>query len=118
MMKALFMGLTLLACATSAEATEAWTCTYLAGVMDAVIVRFEVSPPDLIDAGTQERYRILQNTDNSLIAAISISQNQEGQQNDPAVGALSVVINKATGEFWWNNTFVGVARAHGKCLKD
>jgi hypothetical protein len=117
MMKALFMGLTLLTCATSAEAAEAWVCTYLAGVSDAVIVRFEVSPPDLIDAGTQERYRILQNTENSLIAAISISQNQEGQQ-DPAVGALTIVINKATGEFWWNNTFAGVARAHGKCLKD
>ena len=117
MMKALFMGLTLLTCATSAEATEAWTCTYLAGVMDAVIVRFEVSPPDLIDAGTQERYRILQNNENSLSAAISISQNREGQQ-EPSVGALAIMINKATGEFWWNNTFVGVARAHGKCLKD
>jgi hypothetical protein len=117
MMKALFIGLTLLACATPAEATEAWTCTYLAGVSDAVIVRFEVSPPGLIDAGSNERYRILQNTKNSLIAAISILQNQEGQQ-DPAVGALSVVINKSTGEFWWNNTFAGVAPAHGKCLKD
>ena len=49
-----------------------------AGVSDAVIVRFEVSPPDLIHAGTQERYRILQNTENSLIAAISISAEPRG----------------------------------------
>ena len=82
-----------------------------------MLVRFEVSPPDLIDAGTQERYRILQNNEHSLIAAISISRNQEGQQ-EPAIGALSISIDKTTGEFWWNNTFAGVARAHGKCLKD
>lgn len=97
MVKALFVGLTLLACTRSAEAVEAWTCTYLAGVSDAVIVRFELLPPDLIDAGTQEHYRILQNNENSLIAAISISRHQEGQRE---LGALSIMINKATGEFW------------------
>jgi hypothetical protein len=107
----------LLACATSAKAAEAWNCTYKAGISGAMIARFEVSPPDLIDASTQEHYPILQNNENSLIAAISISQNQDGQL-EPSVGALSIEINKATGEFWWKNTFAGVARAHGTCLKD
>jgi hypothetical protein len=117
MIRVLFLGIILSACATSAEAAEAWVCTYLAGLGDATIARFEVSPPDLIDAGTQEHYPILQNSEKSLIAAISISQNQDGQQ-DRRIGALSIEINKTTGEFWWRNTFAGVARAHGKCLKE
>jgi hypothetical protein len=117
MIKPLLMGLALLACAASAEAAEVWNCTYVHGISEAVLVRFEVSPPDLIDTGTQERYRILQNNEHSLIATISISRNQEGQR-ESAIGALSLEINKATGEFWWKNTFAGVARAHGKCRKD
>jgi hypothetical protein len=117
MIKPLLMGLALLACAASADAAEVWNCTYAHGISEAVLVRFEISPPDLIDTGTQERYRILQNNEHSLIATISISRNQEGQQ-EPAIGALSLEINKATGEFWWKNTFAGVARAHGKCRQD
>ena len=118
-MKSLIVGLALLACATSAEAAEVWTCTYTDG-SNPVLVRFEVSPPDLIDASTQEHYRILQNNGYGLVATLSISGIQEWQK-DPAVGAVSIVINKGTGEFWWNNTFAGAARvpngsAHGKCL--
>ena len=116
MIKPLLTGCALLVCA-SAEAAEVWNCTYIRGINEAVLVRFEVSARDLIDAGTQERYRILQNNEYNLIATISISRNQEGQQ-EPAIGALSLEINKTTGEFWWKNTFAGVARAHGRCLKE
>ena len=115
MAKASLLGL-ILFWATSTAAAEEWNCTHLAGVSDAVIERFVLAPPDLIDAGTQERYHIVQNNEKSLIAAISISQNQDGQQ-EPTIGALSVEINKLTGEFWSRNTFAGVLRAHGHCVK-
>src|SRR5262245_31681159 len=116
MVKASLIGLSLLASATSAIAGETWNCTHLAGTSDAVIERFVLAPPDLVDAGTQEHYPIIQNNENGLIAAISISQNQDGQQ-EPAVGALSIEINKLTGEFWSRNTFAGLVRAHGHCVK-
>ena len=44
MIKSLLTGFALLACA-SAEAAEAWNCTYVRGISEAVLVRFEVSPP-------------------------------------------------------------------------
>ena len=120
--KSLLFALGLLACATSAEAAEVWTCTY---TDEGSLVRFAVSPPDLIDGNTHEHYRILQNNDYGLVATLSVSGIQEWQKagNSPAVGAVSIVVNKGTGEFWWNNTFAGAApipngSAHGQCLKD
>jgi hypothetical protein len=50
--------------------------------------------PDLIDTSSQDHYRILQNNDYGLVATLAVSGFQEGQK-DPAVGAVSIVINKS-----------------------
>ncbi|MGA8690160.1 MAG: hypothetical protein WB662_09720, partial [Methyloceanibacter sp.] len=70
-MKSLFTGLALLACATSAQAAEKWTCSHSAIIpMSSVptldkpeISRFELLPPDLIYEEHQRRYLIVQNDD-------------------------------------------------------
>jgi hypothetical protein len=126
-MNRLLIMLAFLSCATCAEAAEAWTCTYTVPigsgtVSDPVLTRFEVSPPDLIEAKHHHHYRILQNNDFGLVAASSISEIEEAQK-DPTVGAFTVVINKRTGEFWLSTTIAGQAAVvnqpvHGKCLKD
>jgi hypothetical protein len=122
-MKAFLVTAVLVAGTTGAEASEAWTCSYsLSADSEPLIIRFEMSPPDLIDTSSQDHYRILQNNDYGLVATLAVSGFQEGQK-DPAVGAVSIVINKSTGEFWWDNTFAGTARipngsSHGKCQKD
>jgi hypothetical protein len=77
-------------------------------VSDPVLTRFEVSPPDLIDAKHHHHYRILQNNDFGLVAASSIAEIEEGQKG-PTVGAYTVVINKGTGEFWLGTTIAGQA---------
>jgi hypothetical protein len=125
-MKSLAIVTAVVCFATSAGATEAWTCTYTlpsgGTVSDPVLVRFEVSPPDVIDADTEEHYPILQNNDYGLVATSSISQIESGQKS-PTVGAVSIVIDKGTGEFWWDTTIAGASRvangaAHGTCRKD
>jgi hypothetical protein len=122
-MKLLLVGIMSLAGATSAEATEAWTCTYTLGFTnEPQLKRFEISPPDLIDTGTNEHYRILQNNDYGIVATDTISEIQSGLKA-PSVGAFTVVINKDTSEFWQAIMATGreanlVTQWHGKCLKD
>jgi hypothetical protein len=122
--------------ATSAEA-ETWTCSYThywtpyVGQQSApkspTFLRFELSPPDLIDTSPSplvvgRRYRILQNNEYGLVAALSISEIEEGQK-DPTVGAVTVMIKKDTGDFWLGVAFLAekagpsVSTVQGKCLK-
>jgi hypothetical protein len=89
-----------------------------------MLIRFEVAPPDLVDTSTQEHCRILQNNEFGLVATLSISEIEEGRQS-PTVGAVSIAIDKGTGEFWWDTTIATSASrvadngaARGKCLKD
>jgi hypothetical protein len=126
-MKAFLLTAVLVAGATSAEASEAWTCSYstvpgLPTDTSPVLIRFELTPPDLIDTKTHDHYRILQNNDYGLVATLSISEIEEGHK-EPTVGAVTVVINKGTGEFWWGWIIAGQAAVvnqpvHGKCLRD
>jgi hypothetical protein len=130
MTKSLVLVAVLIAFASPAEATEVWTCTYTSQNRafvpthtDPERVRFEVSPPDLIDTGNHEHYRILQNNDYGLVATTSWSEAQNGLKS-PVVGARTVVVDKGTGEFWWAMTSVSGAQValvyqlNGKCLKD
>jgi hypothetical protein len=118
----------IIACAISAHAaetwTETWTCTYSTAVDNRpTVTRFEVSPPNLIETNFHQTYRIEKNNDYGLVATSSISKIEQGHK-EPTVGAVSVVINKMTGEFWW--VFAIAAGqpaavnqpAHGKCIKD
>ncbi|MGB6438930.1 MAG: hypothetical protein WBE89_06325 [Methyloceanibacter sp.] len=86
-MKSLLMGLVLVACITSAEAAEAWTCSYVEDIGDehlTQLIRFDVSPPevtaDLGDYG-KLHFRIVQNDDTGLVATASQARNLEGQKN-------------------------------------
>jgi hypothetical protein len=118
----------IIACAISAHAaetwTETWTCTYSTAVDNRpTVTRFEVSPPDLIEANFHQTYRIEKNNDYGLVATSTISKIEQGHK-EPTVGAVSVVINKMTGEFWWVSAITAEQPAavnqpaHGKCIKD
>jgi len=130
-MKSLFTGLALLACATSAQAAEKWTCSHSAIIdpMSSVptldkpeISRFELLPPDLIYDEHQRRYLIVQNDDYAFVAAAPVSQIGKGETKR-TVGAWTFAIDKVTGELalaviWASvGPFTGQA-VHGTCLKD
>ena len=136
-MKLLIVGLAALACATSAEAAEVWTRSYnysligseTGGQSTPMFLRFELSPPDLIQTAppflgshAQDHYRILQNSAYGIVATFSFSEIEAGQKN-PTIGAYTVVIDKGSGEFWWSMAIIGQPAivnqpVHGKCLKD
>jgi hypothetical protein len=118
----------IIALAISAHAvetwTETWTCTYSTAVDNRpTVTRFEVSPPDLIETNFHQTYRIEKNNDYGLVATSSISEIKRGHK-EPTVGAVSVIINKMTGEFWWVSAITtgqppAVNQpAHGKCIKN
>ena len=127
-MKSLIVAAGVIACATSAHTaekwTETWTCTHSTAVDNRpTVTRFEVSPPDLIEVNFHQTYRIEKNNAYGLVATSSISKIEQDHK-EPTVGAVSVVINKMTGEFWW---VLAIAAgqpaavnqpAHGKCIKD
>lgn len=106
----------------SAQASDVWTCTYTVEGSEPVLARFEVLPPDVVveDGENKDHYRILQNNEYGLVATLSVSEWRGGA---PSVGAVSIVINKGTGEFWWDNIFAGKplirnGSSHGTCLKN
>ena len=130
MTKSLLLVAALIAFASRPEAMEVWSCTYttltravVPSHTDPELVRFEVSPPDLIDTANHEHYLILQNNDYGLVATTSWSEMQN-ELKAPVVGARTVVVDKKTGEFWWAMTSVSGAQValayqlNGKCLKD
>ena len=111
------------AAASNAQA-EAWTCT---GVMEGfkeAFRRFVVLKTEVIEAKTNEHYRLLQNNEYGLVATSSISEIEQGQDK-PTVGASTVVIDKTTNEFRWETIIMGVAPlvgantpVRGKCIGD
>jgi hypothetical protein len=88
LVKSLTVAAAFLCVTTTSAAAEAWTCSYVAG-----LTRFEVSPPDLIDAEFHKHYPILENNDYGFVAASSISQIEKGDKT-PTVGVTTVVITK------------------------
>jgi hypothetical protein len=133
-MKSLIVGLISLACATSVEAAEVWTCSY-ATQGEPGFYRFELSPPDLIEtvppffiSFNREHYRILLDNDYGLVATLSISEIEVADQK-ATVGAWTLVIDKETGEFLLSGAIAGTISGevppewnhqpvHGKCLKN
>jgi hypothetical protein len=123
----MFVAVAFFACATSAHAaekwTETWTCTHSSTPDNRpTVTRFEVSPPNLIEANFHQTYRIEENNDYGIVATSSISKIEQGHK-EPTVGAVSIIINKKTGEFWWVSAIAGQPAAvnqpvQGKCIKD
>lgn len=126
-MKSLIVVATVIACWTLAHAaetwTETWTCTHTsASDKRPTITRFEVSPPDLVEANFHQTYHIEKNNDFGIVAASSVSKIEQGHK-EPTVGIVSIVINRMTGEFLWATAIAGQHAAvnqpaHGKCVKD
>jgi hypothetical protein len=67
-------------------------------------------------------YRLLQNNEYGVVAVSSISEIEKDQVK-ATIGGTLVVIDKATGEFWWSTTMahpplVGLNQpVQGKCQK-
>jgi hypothetical protein len=114
--------------ATTAARAEAWTCSYvLEGFKEAFLHRFLILGNELVEAKTNDRYRLLQNNEYGLVATYAISEIEEGQKK-PTVGVIAIIINKTTGEFMWENAILGYdpslnslkldTPVKGKCIKD
>jgi hypothetical protein len=123
-MKSFIIGLMSLACATSAEAAETWTCSPN-GTPASVLFRFTISPPDVIFSLREDvRLRIVHNDDYGLVATGSASMTQLMLSHDQ-VWFYTVAINKVTGAFSLAHVKTAQDAAdtddlisHGKCLKD
>jgi hypothetical protein len=69
-------------------------------------------------------YRLLQNNEYGLVATYAFSRIENGQVK-PTVGASTIIINKATEEFRWEEAATGYdpwqglnAPVKGKCIED
>jgi hypothetical protein len=83
----------------AAPAQEAWNCNYSGPLSTGpTAIRFQISGERLIEGQFRDGYRIVQNNEYGLIATLAISQAEKDQQQ-PTVGAVTVVINKGTGSF-------------------
>ena len=73
----------------------------------------------MIEIKTGEKYWLLEDNAFVLVAVQSFSGMEQGQQR-PTRGISTVVIDKATGEFWLVATGAGQPNqpAQGTCLKD
>ena len=85
-------------------------------------MRLQVSGERLIEARFQDGYRILRNNEYGLVAAFAIAQIEKDQQQ-PTVGAFTVVIDKGTGEVWLSTIMAGQSSVvnqsvNGTCLRD
>ena len=127
MKRRIFAAVTFFAFVASAHAaetwTETWTCSHSSTSDNRpAIIRFEVSPPNLIETNFHQTYHIDKNNDYGIVATSSISEIEKGHK-DPSVGAVSIIINKSTGEFLWISAIAGQSAAvnqpvQGKCVKD
>jgi hypothetical protein len=132
-MKYLIMAAVFFACATSAEAEE-WTCSHevligpetRGGTLSRTsqLSRFTPSPPVVfadIAGFNGLRFRLVQDDDYALVATETFSET-EGTL-DKSVDAMTVAINKVTGEFVLGYLTATEKKSdeedvvHGKCLK-
>jgi len=136
-MKLLIVGLMSLACATSADAAESWTCPRH-GIAIESMKRFTVSAPDTLDetdilprlgATPPDHYRIVQNDSYQLVATrLTYMMTSEGVASGQKLAVVTVAINKMTGEYAFAdfNVSESDARAegtvdsieHGQCFKE
>ena len=122
-MARIIVALIMLTAANEAWA-EAWTCTaMMEGIKGPFLFRFVVLGNEVMDARTNEKYRLLQNNEYGLVATYPFSDIVQGRSVIPTVGATTIIINKATQEFRWEQATTGYVpspdiRVNGKCIKD
>jgi hypothetical protein len=101
---------------TVSAAQEAWTCRYVAATPDGplqITARFQVDGDELAEVETvprglnfSERYKILENNDNDIVAAISIAKI--GDPPPPDIGAVVIIIAKHNGLFQQSGAILGL----------
>jgi hypothetical protein len=100
--------------ASAAPAGPTWTCRYIAATPGGplqITARFRVVGDELAEIETvpkglnfSERYKILENTDSDIVAAISIAKIGE----IPAIGAVVIIIGKQNGLFQQSGAILGL----------
>jgi hypothetical protein len=102
--------------ASGAPAGATWTCRYIAATPDGplqITARFQVVGDELAEVETiprglnfSERYKILENTDTDIVAAISIAKI--GEIPPPGIGAVVIIIGKQNGLFQQSGAILGL----------
>jgi hypothetical protein len=102
--------------ASARLAGPTWTCRYIAATPDGplqITARFQVVGDELAEIETiprglnfSERYKILENTDTDIVAAISIAKI--GEIPPPGIGAVVIIIGKQTGLFQQSGAILGL----------
>jgi hypothetical protein len=105
------------------RADEAWTCTYAApNDGSPTLIRYRITGNDFIESNLKERFQILQNNQDGLVATSSVAEI-EPNQDRPTVGATTLIIDKRTGAFLLRSENAGstgimTMPVRGTCLKD
>jgi hypothetical protein len=117
------MVLAALAVPAMAHAEDLWSCNY-SGPLSAgpTLIRFQVSGSTLIESQFKDRYSVLENNQYGLIATHAFARIEKDHKQ-PTIGAFTVVINKATGEFWLATVIAGESNTvnqsvSGMCHKE
>jgi hypothetical protein len=102
--------------ASVAQAQEIWTCRYIATTPDGplqITATFQVDGDELAEIATvpsalnfNERYKILENNDADIVAAISIAKI--GEIPPPGIGAVVIIIAKRNGLFQQSGAILGL----------
>jgi len=101
---------------TSPPERTTWACNYIASTPRGplqITAKFQIIGEELAEIETipenlnfSERYKILENTDDDIVAAISISKFGD---NPPAgIGAVIVIIAKHNGLFQQSGAILGL----------
>ena len=102
--------------AAALPARSTWTCHYIATTPDGplqITARFQIVGDELAEIETiprdlnfAERYKILENSDTDLVAAISIAKI--GEIPPPGTGAGVIIIAKQNGLFQQSGAILGL----------
>jgi hypothetical protein len=102
--------------ASGAQVRQIWTCRYIATTPDGplqITAKFQVVGDELAEVETipsglnfNEKYKILENNDTDIVAAISIAKI--GEIPPPGVGAVVIIIAKQNGLFQQSGAILGL----------
>jgi hypothetical protein len=102
--------------ASAAPAQQVWTCRYVATTPDGplqITTNFRVIGDELAEFETiprglsfSEKYKILENNDADIVAAISIAKI--GENPPPGIGAVVIIIAKKNGLFQQSGAILGL----------
>jgi len=95
---------------------QIWTCSYIASAPQGplqITTKFQVIGEEMEEIETiprglnfSERYKILENNENEIVAAISIAKL--GSNPPPGIGAVIVIIAKQNGLFQQSGAILGL----------